>query len=250
MHKKRSWNFSWSNNSYKISRSLLNKLQGINVNKIYSILFWAMITQVAYAETVYVTDNLRVNVREGQDKSTKVVDVVSSGTPLTVLETTAAGYKKVRLSNGKEGYILGRFTVNTPPSKWLLDQANNKIAQLKEENTQLQTRIDEMLGSTTANDASKQQLILQRDQLNRELAELRQTSANAIDIKLQRDQLRERVVNVERELEQMKREKQALEDSTNQDWFLYGGILAFTGIFLGLLLPRLSVQRKSSWDSF
>ncbi len=220
------------------------------MNKISCVLFLAMIAPLANADTVYVTDNLRVNLREDQDKFSKVVDVVSSGTPLTVLATTASGYKKVRLKNGKEGYILARFTVNTPPSKWLLDQANEKLEQLKEENSRLQTQIDEMLGSSTASDSSRQQLILQRDQLSRELNELRQSSANVIDIKLQRDQLQERVVNVERELQQLKRENQALEDSTNQDWFLYGGILAFTGIFLGLLIPKLSIQRKSSWDSF
>ena len=58
-------------------------------------------------------------------------------------------------------------------------------------------------------------------------------------------------MNVERELQQIKREKQALEDSTKQDWFLYGGMLSFIGIFLGLLLPKLSWQRKTSnWDTF
>ncbi len=56
---------------------------------------------------------------------------------------------------------------------------------------------------------------------------------------------------MERENQQLKREKQALEDSTNQDWFLYGGILAFTGIFLGLIIPKIRWQRKTSnWDTF
>lgn len=209
-----------------------------------------MVAQVANAETVYVTDNLRVNLRKSQDKLSDVVEVVSSGTPLTVLETTTSGYKKVRLKNGKEGYILSRFTISTPPNIWLLEQHKKEMEQLKEENTQLKSRMDGMLGNTESTDVSSQQLLLQRDNLVRELAELKQTATNAIEIKQQRDQLQERVVNVERELQQVKREKQALEDSTNQDWFLYGGILAFTGIFLGLLIPKLSLQRKSSWDSF
>ena len=80
---------------------------------------------------------------------------------------------------------------------------------------------------------------------------LKQTATNAIQLKQQRDQLQERVVNNERELQQIKREKQALEDSTKQDWFLYGGMLSFIGIFLGLLLPKLSWKRKTSnWDTF
>ena len=72
-----------------------------------------------------------------------------------------------------------------------------------------------------------------------------------MQLKQQRDQLQERVVNVERELQQIKRENQALQDTTNQDWFLYGGILSFIGIFLGLLLPKISWHRKTSnWDTF
>ena len=84
-----------------------------------------------------------------------------------------------------------------------------------------------------------------------ELAELQQTAANAIQLKQQRDQLQERVVSVERELQQLKRENQALTDSSNQDWFLYGGALSLFGVLLGFILPKLSWRRRSSgWDTF
>jgi SH3 domain protein len=69
-------------------------------------------------------------------------------------------------------------------------------------------------------------------------------------LKNERDQLQERVVNVERDLEQFKLENQSLKDSTKQDWFLYGGLLALFGVILGFVLPKLSWRRKSSWDSF
>jgi SH3 domain protein len=58
-------------------------------------------------------------------------------------------------------------------------------------------------------------------------------------------------VTIERELQQYKRDNQALTDSSNQDWFLYGGGLALFGVLLGFILPKLSLRRRSSgWDSF
>jgi SH3 domain protein len=59
------------------------------------------------------------------------------------------------------------------------------------------------------------------------------------------------VISVERELQQLKRENQALTDNTNQTWFLYGGCLAIFGVLLGFILPKLSWRRRTSgWDTF
>lgn len=89
-----------------------------------------------------------------------------------------------------------------------------------------------------------------KEALNRELTELKKTSANAVQIKTERDSLQERVVNVERDLQQVKLENQALKDSANQDWFLYGGGLALAGVLLGFIIPKISWGRRNTWGSF
>lgn len=89
-----------------------------------------------------------------------------------------------------------------------------------------------------------------KEKLNRELTELKKTSANAVQIKTERDNLQERVVNVERDLQQLKLENQALKDSANQDWFLYGGGLALAGVILGFIIPKISWGRRNTWGSF
>ena len=96
----------------------------------------------------------------------------------------------------------------------------------------------------------EQALSDERDQLSRELAELKKTTTNAMQIKNERDELQERVVNVERDLEQLKLENQALKDTSNQDWFLYGGLLALVGVILGFILPKLGWRRKNNWGTF
>lgn len=89
-----------------------------------------------------------------------------------------------------------------------------------------------------------------KELLDRELTALKKTASNALQIKIERDGLQERVVNVERDLQQYKLENQALKDSANQDWFLYGGGLALAGVLLGFIIPKISWGRKNTWGSY
>lgn len=222
------------------------------MKKIIPLLILLGCSLSAYAETVYVTDNLKMILRNSESTRHKIIKMLPSGTPLTVLERNPkTGYTKVRLSNGMEGYILTRYTQDKPISRWYLKKARKKLEFLEAENARMKAELEKLSSNNNQAVTENKSLLQERDQLSKELNDLRQTAANAIQLKNQRDQLQERVITVERENQQLKREKQALEDSTNQDWFLYGGILAFTGIFLGLIIPKIRWQRKTSnWDTF
>ena len=145
-----------------------------------------------------------------------------------------------------------RFTIKKPVSSWYLDKANQQLKLLQEENQKINATLTALQKNNSSTTSSNESLTKERNQLTTDLKSIRQASSNAIEIQRQRNELQERVVNVERELQQLKRAKQALEDSTNQDWFLYGGILSFLGIFFGLLIPKISWHRKShgNWDTF
>ena len=197
---------------------------------------------LANARTVYVTDNIEIPLRSGESERSKIVKMLANGTQLTVLqENNENGYTYVQANNGAEGFILTRYLTNEPISRSQLETASKKLEALQEENKQLK-----------ASQSANLEVGKERDRLSNELSELQQTAANAIQLKQQRDQLQERVIGIERELQQLKRENQALTDSSNQDWFLYGGGLSLFGVLLGFILPKLSWRRRSnSWgDSF
>ncbi|NJD05784.1 MAG: TIGR04211 family SH3 domain-containing protein, partial [Methylococcaceae bacterium] len=69
-------------------------------------------------------------------------------------------------------------------------------------------------------------------------------------IQAERDQLQETVINLQRDLESLKRAKQAQEADVRQNWFMIGAGVLFSGVLLGLILPRMSWRKRSSWDSF
>ena len=226
--------------------------KGFFVKQIFPLLLLFIVSSTVSAKTVYVTDNVKLTLRSTENNRSKILKMLRSGTPLTLIKRNeVTGYSKVRLKNGIEGYILNTHTSNKPTSRWYLKIANKELALLQEENIHLKQELGAIKGENSEASSSQKSLSDERDQFRNELESLKQTATNAVQLKHQRDQLQERVVNVERELQQIKREKQALEDSTKQDWFLYGGMLSFIGIFLGLLLPKLSWQRKTSnWDTF
>ncbi|MDD1622707.1 MAG: TIGR04211 family SH3 domain-containing protein [Methylococcaceae bacterium] len=199
------------------------------------------ISGLANARTAYVTDSVDIPLRSGESERTKIVKMLANGTPLTVLgDNTENGYTYVQAGNGAEGFILTRYMTSEPSARSQLEAANKKLEAMLEENKLLKTA-----------QASNQDIGKERDKLSTELSELQQTAANAIQLKQKSDLLQEELAAAQRELQQLKRENQALTDSSNQDWFLYGGGLSLFGVILGFILPKISWRRRSSsWDSF
>jgi SH3 domain protein len=170
---------------------------------------------------------------------------------LTLLgEMTHTGFVKVRLIDGTEGFIKAKYTKKEAPEHDRDDIAARNIAALQSESAKLQSELKAAKEVITPGTTLEQSLAAERDKLSRELNELKKISGSAVQLKNERDELQERFVSVERDLQQVKLENQALQDTANQDWFLYGGILALVGVILGFILPKLSWRRKNSWDIY
>jgi SH3 domain protein len=222
------------------------------VKKFIPALALFVLSAAAFAETVYTIDSVDFSLRANEDTRSKVLAMLPGNTELTILHRNArSGFSKVRTSSGVEGYIVSRNLTTTPGTKLALNELNLKLAALTEENNVLKTELKAAKGDNTQALTPSQSLLEERDHARQELAELKTASAQTVQLKEQRDQLQERNITIERELEQLKRENQALQNTSSQNWFLYGGALAFAGIFLGYLLPRLAWKRRSSsWDTF
>ena len=208
---------------------------------------------MAKAETpIYVTDQIRVMVRSGEGIEFQIIRRLSTGTALILLEKNPeSGYTKVRLKNGQEGWVLSRYLTDQPVAQWLLESARKKLKRIERENISMTAKLKALQTENVQTKSNNQNLSIESEQLQKELSEIRQTAGNALQIQKQRDQYQERVINLERELQKIKRDKQALEDSAEQDWFMIGAGVLFAGIVLGLILPQISWRRKtSSWDSF
>jgi len=216
-----------------------------------SLVIIALSAGIARAETVYVTDNLNLSLRSAPDNEARVVKLLPTGTQLTVIgEKTKSGFTPVRTSDGAEGFIQTRQTMKEPPARDVIETNNKTLRSLQSENLSLKAELKIVKDSITPGTSLEKSLALERDRLSLELGELKQAAAGVVQLKNERDELQERVVNAERKLEQLERENAGLKNTSEQDWFLYGGILVFFSVILGFILPKLGWRRKSSWDMY
>ncbi len=219
---------------------------------LYGVIFLICFSGSAQAKKVYVTDHMKYTLRSSESNRSKILRMVPSGTALTLIsENAQTGYSKVRTKSGIEGYILTRHTLQKPISRWYLNKANEELAALQKKFETMKQELDQLKNDNSQSLSSNNSLSKERDQLSKELNDLRQTAANAVQLKHDRDQSRKKIINLSNELKEVTHENQMLKDSANQDWFLYGGILSLFGVILGFILPKLSWRRKTSnWDTF
>lgn len=207
---------------------------------------------VQAAKTVYVTDELEILLRSGQGSQHKIVSSLETGAPLTVLKNDGGdGWTYVKTEDKKTGWVLTRFLTESPIARAQLDTATKNLEALRQETKQVKEELNALKANNQNTVTENDALAKEKNRLIQEVTSIRQASSEAVQIMEERDQLQERVINLERDLQKIKRENQTLADSTAQDWFLIGAGVLLGGILLGLILPKLSWRRKSrSWDSF
>jgi SH3 domain protein len=206
---------------------------------------------VSSAETTrYVSDELEITMRNGQGVKFAIRKMLSSGTKLDVIETDPTGYSKVRTSNGTEGWVLTRYLDNMPSSRDRLAASEQKIANLELEIAQYKSEIEAL--SSQNSDTGSQNLTLTEtsQRLSKELENLRRTASNAVALDNESRLLKEGLQEKEHEAQLLIIENSALKDNNAKTWFLVGAAVLIAGLLLGLIIPRLRFQKKSSWGSF
>jgi SH3 domain protein len=93
----------------------------------------------------YVTDELAIALRDGPSGEAATRGVLMSGARVQVLERReSSGYARIRMSDGKEAWILERYLTREPIARVRLERAEKELAaaqaelkKLKDENARL-----------------------------------------------------------------------------------------------------------------
>lgn len=211
-------------------------------------LFLLFFSTVTAAKVEYVSDELVINMRSGKGNSFKIIKIVKSGTPLTILEQDS-GYTRAKTPQGVEGWVLSRFLVKTPVAKTLLAKAQQDVAQMKEKYDSMVTELSTIKAERDTLSSSENKLLSNKENLNVELAKLKKIAARPMQLEAENDQLRNDLVKIESENRLLKQEYQTLEDNSDQEWFMTGAGVLFGGMILGLIFPKLrSGQKKANWN--
>jgi SH3 domain protein len=199
--------------------------------------------------TRYVSDELEITMRSGQGIKFGIKKMLESGTRLDVLETDPNGYSKVRTGEGVEGWVLTRYLSNSPSARDQLEASQQRVANLELEISKYKEEIAALSNQNSDVDTQNLSLREKSQRLSKELDDLRRTASNAVALENENRQLKEKLQQIDHKNQSLVLENNALKDNSTRSWFLVGAAVLFSGILLGLILPRLRVRKKDSWGS-
>jgi SH3 domain protein len=89
----------------------------------------------AAAETLYVTDSLRLALYSSEDMDDKPLSNLVSGTPVQLLERSSS-LARVRTPAGEEGWVKATYLVPEKPARTRVAELEAELAGLRSENAE------------------------------------------------------------------------------------------------------------------
>lgn len=96
--------------------------------KRFIVFFIVLFSTAVHAETMYIDDIVKITVRTGPGIAHKIVAMIKSGERVEVLKTEEPDkeWSLVRITNGKEGWVLSRFLKSKEPDGLILERLKKK----------------------------------------------------------------------------------------------------------------------------
>jgi len=222
------------------------------------ILFpFALLVEIACAETEYVSDQLTITLREGQGNEYKIIKMLKTGTPLEILEESEQ-YLKVRTENGSEGWVLKRYVSKETPKLNIIadmekeiDRLNTRIEQYKENEKSLQDelkktrsdhagKIKELQNTVSAISTNAGQTSRDLEGITKKYNDLLKNSKDVVHLVQERDNIKASNEELQTKTERLVQENDELKRSQMIWWFAAGGGVFFVGWIVG----KISRQKK------
>lgn len=92
---------------------------------IFVIIFTATIKSV-FADTRYVSDELIISVRDGQNPDDNVLGHIRTGTAVDVLEEKER-YLRIKTEDGIEGWVQAQYIISEKPNARIIEDLRNEI---------------------------------------------------------------------------------------------------------------------------
>lgn len=204
---------------------------------------------VTRAETLYVSDELRIPLRSGDTSGHRIIKFLKSGTRVEVQDTNEAGsHHLVTTETGKQGWVEVKDLMSSAAARNQLPALNKRIAtlnvELKEKSksiTKLQAEIRQLKEQNTTLDKTGQQT-------NHELAQLKKLAARPVQLAQQNNKLETDLAKANRQLDAALAENARLGESSLKEWFMIGAGVSLISLFFGLIIPNFRWRRKKdSW---
>ena len=194
-------------------------------------------TPSAQAESMYVTDILKVTLRTGPSLNNKIIKMVESGQKIEVIEP-GQEWSLVRLDDGMEGWILNRYMISDQTNKIKLVKLESKYSRLEakssstfKENAELKTQ-NQKLGSDLSD--TKKEL----EKIRNNYEALKADSAEFLTLQSNFKKASKQLTEQTQKATELEEQVSDLEVAYYIKWFLAGSGVLFIGFILGFSTRR------------
>ena len=190
---------------------------------ILTCFFFLSMTTCIYAKTFYVSGVTQITMRTGPGLGHKVVDMVSSGVKLQILEYRK-DWSMVRNSTGETGWVLTRFLTEEVPKTLLVDR-------YKQENERLVSKLSALEETAKTLNTQNKELT----EIAQKYKQLKDASASYLNLETRHKAF------LEQSREQEER-SQSLARSIKSEVTL--GLLSGAGVFIVGLMCGMSTRKN------
>jgi SH3 domain protein len=216
------------------------------------VLFTILAAEPVYAETAYVSDELKIPLRTGASNEHRIIKFLPSGMALTLLGASEDGkYTEVEAGD-KSGWVLTENIMNIPSGRDRLEVANKTLAKTRQQMKELENSVAELKAEIKQISNENSSLQNERTNLSNSLDDLKITAANPLALSRKNTELKRELEEARDNVATLDKENQQLRSNVMQDWFIIGGGVSIGSLLLGIILTRINWRRKrNSWgDSF
>lgn len=220
-------------------------------------------------EKLWVSDQLQLIMRAQPTQDGRVVGYVRTGEWADVQETNSDGWSRVRLADGKEGWLQKRYLLSERPAAMRLaeispqaSEMSAKLEALTAENQNLTQKVESLeaikkaleeasqklssggdkIAELVAENASLkqqvQQALRQAEQAEDRYAALTKDAGDVVGLQKERDELRQEAARQKAKLGELTLEVDSLRSAGSLKWFLAGAGVLIIGWLMGLSLHR------------
>lgn len=164
--------------------------------------------------STYIDDNLIIYMHSGPGRNYRILGSIEAGVPVSVIQANAEqGFTEITDPQNRQGWVETEYLINTP----------SRRVQLP------------LLEEQSAND--KQQL----NQLQQQNKNIRQELLTAQDAS---DQLQKQLQQARRTIAKLEQQNSTQDTEARYKMFSYGGIVAISGVILGIIVTFLPKRKR------
>ena len=200
-------------------------------------LMFCLFSNFVYAETMYVSDILKLTLRTGPSTENKILAVIESGQMLEIVKF-GDQWSQAQLPSGKEGYVLSRYLTPNETNNIKLERLEAKhknlmiqAAALLEENNKLKAESEKRRIEFETNQKQMAKAQTDYETLKTEVAEF-------LTLKSEYETTASKLAEQTAKAEKLEDQLTKLELSYYIKWFLAGSGVIVVGFLIGFSTKR------------